>query len=45
MAVFERDSISHDQINIMEEEWKVVDQQNKSEWDVEKVAAYTIVLA
>jgi hypothetical protein len=34
MAVFERDSISHDQINIIEEERKVVDQQSKSEWDV-----------
>ena len=33
-AVFERDSISHDQTNIIEEERKVVDQQSKSERDV-----------
>jgi hypothetical protein len=44
-AVFERDSVSYDQINGIDGKRKVVGQQNKSGWDVEKVAGYTIVLA
>jgi hypothetical protein len=44
-AVFERDSISHDQIKITEEERKLLGQQSKSERDVEKIASYTIVPA